>query len=158
MIRQFLAFFLVTNCLLALAVDPPAQTTQLHDVTLDEDQLRVHFIDVGAGLAILIETPSDRKHIFVDGGNSGLDGLQHYLSHFVPHNGHINAAIVTHADIDHYLGMRRVMRDYEVDQFWYTGYTSDILKTRVNWNGLLNQVDQEQGIELESAKFSSVVR
>ena len=45
--------------------------TRLNDVQLDESLLRVHFIDVGAGLAILIETPGDRLHMFVDGGDQG---------------------------------------------------------------------------------------
>ncbi len=37
---------------------PPTTTTDLSNVTLDERRLRVHFIDIGPGLAALIETPS----------------------------------------------------------------------------------------------------
>ena len=36
----------------------------------------------------------------------------------------IDLAIVTHADYDHIRGMIDVFEDYEVGEFWYTGYES----------------------------------
>jgi competence protein ComEC len=83
--------------------------------------LRVHFIDIGNGLAMLIETPGDRKHIFVDGGDKGLDDMEDYVRKFVG-NRPVDIAIVTHADKDHYYGMHRILDNFTVKEFWNTGY------------------------------------
>lgn len=126
------------------AADPPGPAVDLDTVALNESTLRVHFIDVGPGLAALIETPSGR-HYIVDGGKWGLDGMERYVQHFVPPNTPINAAIVTHADSDHYKGLLRIFARYDVGEFWYTGYTSDKLDTINAWDNLLTAVDDEQG-------------
>jgi len=38
---------------LVFATDPPGPAVPLHTVTLDSTKLRVHFIDIGPGLAML---------------------------------------------------------------------------------------------------------
>jgi hypothetical protein len=78
----------------ALGADPPGAAVALDSVTLDATKLRVHFIDVGPGLAVLIETPNDRKHVFIDGGKWGLADMQVYVEHFVPTASPIDTAIV----------------------------------------------------------------
>ena len=114
-----LGIFLLTvlKIPVAQAINPPTQQVELSQVHLDEGKLRVHFIDVGAGLASLIETPGG-KHIMIDGGDSGLDELMTYLSSFVPVESEIDIAIVTHPHRDHYLGMQKVFNTYKVNQFW----------------------------------------
>ena len=54
----------LTSC--ALAQAPPGAAVPLANVNLDEARLRVHFIDIGPGMAALIEAPSG-VHVFVDG-------------------------------------------------------------------------------------------
>jgi competence protein ComEC len=130
---------------IAVAAEPPTDSTPMADVELDESRLRVHFIDVGAGMAVLVETPGDRMHLFIDGGDRGLDAMSDYLEQFVGDAG-VDVAIVTHADQDHYLGMHRVFRDYDVGQFWYTGYTSHELSRKQRWRRLLELVDEEPDI------------
>ena len=49
---------LLTSC--ALAQAPPGAAVPLATVNLDEARLRVHFIDIGPGMAALIETPLRR--------------------------------------------------------------------------------------------------
>ncbi|MEE8169847.1 MAG: MBL fold metallo-hydrolase, partial [Phycisphaerae bacterium] len=138
------------------AQDPPGTAIPLADVELDESKLRVHFIDIGPGLAMLIETPGDRRHIFIDGGKWGLDGLQSYLERFVhdvTSSGFsarpIDAAIVTHADSDHYKGLSRLLKNnFRVGEFWYTGYESDELDEIQGWGELLKKIEAMEGCEV----------
>jgi competence protein ComEC len=128
----------------ALAVDRPATQTRLEDVSLTSGTLRVHFIDVGPGLAVLIETPSE-KNIFIDGGERGTKDMMKYLAHFVGDDESISMALVTHPDYDHYKGLRNVLKTYDVQWFVHSGYTSDELgKT---WGKLLEEME-EKGAEI----------
>lgn len=133
----------------ACAVSPPTSTTKLSDVSLDEDRLRVHFIDVGAGLAILIETPGDRMHIFVDGGDQGSRQMKKYVKKFVGDDA-IDAHIVTHADQDHFYNFSRLYDNYEVREFWYTGYDSSTLRALKRWPAFMQALESDGGIDIYS--------
>ena len=50
--------------LLSAAQSPPGAAVPLNQVRLDENTLRVHFIDIGGGLAALIEIPGG-KHMLI---------------------------------------------------------------------------------------------
>ncbi len=76
-----------------LGVGPPGSAVDLASVQLDAQRLRVHFIDVGPGLAVLIETPGNDCRVFVDGGKWGLNQMMAYVNHFVPANQSIEIAI-----------------------------------------------------------------
>ena len=110
------------------AADPPGAAISYSTLPKSSNKLRVHFIDVGAGDAILIETPNpNQKHIMIDGGKTGVSSvLKPYLKHFVGDN-KIALAIVTHPDYDHINGMKLVFEKYEVQKYWYTGYESSKL-------------------------------
>ncbi len=134
----------VTVCLLAVstvfAQAPPGVAVPLDTVTLDSTRLRVHFIDIGPGLAMLVQTPSG-QNVFIDGGTWGLDDMILYVKKFVsPPQEIIDIAIVTHADSDHYKGMAKVFNEYKVGQFWHTGYYSSELGSVSVWTDLLRQV------------------
>ena len=81
----YLMAFLLLFPQVASAQNPPGAAVFLNSVTLDDDTLRVHFIDIGGGLGVLIETPSG-KHILIDGGKRGsapaadLTGVGHPAS------------------------------------------------------------------------------
>ena len=145
--RLLLALLVLSGVLQpAYGQRPPGDAIPLSQVSLDESRLRVHFIDIGPGLAMLIETPNDRMHIFVDGGMWGLDGMETYVRNFVDDDEPIDIAIVTHPDFDHYAGMRRIFSRYEVSQFWYTGYDSDRLAS--GWDGVIDQINSEPGCDI----------
>ncbi|UCC31025.1 MAG: hypothetical protein JSU86_01855 [Phycisphaerales bacterium] len=140
----------VIVCLLAasmvFAVDPPGPAVPLNSVTLDASKLRVHFIDVGPGLAALIETPQDRRHIVVDGGKWRGSYMLGYVLEFVsdslyPRRSHVDFMILTHADIDHYNGMKDIFAVCQVDSFLYTGYESKELAKVKTWTNFLKEVD-----------------
>lgn len=124
----------------ANAADVPQHQVSLSDVQLQEGTLRVHFIDVGPGMAALIQTPSG-YNIFIDGGKGKSHMLRKYLHKFVPQGGVILMAIVTHPDFDHYKGMLNVFHDYEVSWFLHPGYHSDELG--VTWGKVLARATEE---------------
>lgn len=109
----------------------------LHTVSLDEDTLRVHFIDIGGGLAVLIETPGG-KHMLIDGGKKGKDDYETYLDHFID-NETVDYLVVTHADDDHFLNMAKVIEFFFVGEYWNTGYTSKKLMKLKRWPKFLNE-------------------
>lgn len=117
--------------------------------TLDESQmLTVHFIDVGGGDAILIDTPSDKK-ILIDGGWTWGDrGLaspeyKYYLERFLADDV-VDLAVITHPDYDHFAGLSDVLSTYVVRQVWYNGYDSEELST--SWRNLITKIKETEGL------------
>ncbi len=119
--------------------------------TLDKSKLRVHFIDVGTGLAVFIQTPDNHKNIFLDGGEEAGDKIIDYVNKFHPEDSDIDFAIVTHADSDHFYGMMKIFDNWVVKEFWNTGYDSDKLKATGRWktNFLTNRVLRESGCNIK---------
>ena len=80
---------------------------------------------------------SGRRH----GSNPGTVGLagkfggtryDDYVAHFVD-DGPIDILIVTHADDDHFFNLVGFVEDFEVGEFWNTGYTSKTLMKLKRW-------------------------
>lgn len=117
-------------------------TAGLADYIHAEEQqpkMDVHFIDVGQGDSILIETPSD-KTILIDGGppKAGEKVVAYLKEQQVKK---INLLIATHPDIDHIGGLTDVMKTFKVDRLidsgkihstkTYARYISEVLKKRI---------------------------
>ena len=84
----------------------------------EENPLRVHFIDVGQGDAILLETPN-RYQILIDAGR-GLSVLN-ALDDLLPTNDRdIDIAVLTHPDTDHIGGFVPIFRRYTVGTVFQT--------------------------------------
>ncbi|SER04820.1 Metal-dependent hydrolase, beta-lactamase superfamily II [Virgibacillus subterraneus] len=110
-----------------------------HNVYGEQTEMDVHFIDVGQGDSILIQTPSD-KNILIDGGppEAGKKVVGFLEDHNVEK---IDLLIATHPDIDHIGGLTHVMKSFEVDRIidsgklystkTYAKYISQILKQRI---------------------------
>lgn len=76
--------------------------------------LRVDFLDVGQGDAILIRTPT-RQNILVDGGPD--DQVLTELGKVLPlWDREINLVVATHLDADHITGLLAVLQRYQVDE------------------------------------------
>lgn len=75
-------------------------------------KLRVSFLDVGQGDAILIQTPSG-KSMLIDGGptNIVLEKMAHEMSYF---DNDIDVMVETHPDADHITGLIPVLEKYKV--------------------------------------------
>lgn len=79
-------------------------------------QLRVHFIDVGQGDAILLDL--DETEVLIDGG-SRSSGVVEYIRDYV--DGPLEAMIATHPHEDHIGGLIDVLDAFEVDEIWRSG-------------------------------------
>ncbi|GGK03628.1 MBL fold hydrolase [Lentibacillus kapialis] len=104
-----------------------------------QPSMDVHFIDVGQGDSILVETPSD-KNILIDGGPPGAG--KKVIAFLEEQNvDKLDLLIATHPDIDHIGGLIDVMKSVEVDRIMDTGkihstrtyarYISQILKRQI---------------------------
>ncbi len=95
-----------------------------------EDLLRVSFIDVGQGDAILIQGPNDPdgspgRVILIDGGPDRGDQnrVPLYLARYgLPAGSVIDYVVATHPHTDHYKGLLDILDDYEVRVILDTGY------------------------------------
>jgi competence protein ComEC len=83
----------------------------------DAGEITVHFIDVGQGDAILID--SGMTEILIDGGDKS-SGIADYLTDYV--DGNLEVIVATHAHADHIGGLIYVLRSFDVGQIWYDGY------------------------------------
>ncbi|MED4475626.1 MULTISPECIES: ComEC/Rec2 family competence protein [Bacillaceae] len=81
--------------------------------------MEVHFIDVGQGDSILVETPND-KTILIDGGlpKAGNKVVSYLKKQKIKE---IDLLIATHPDYDHIGGLIHVMKSFEVKQILDTG-------------------------------------
>ncbi|MEE8471164.1 MAG: ComEC/Rec2 family competence protein [Dehalococcoidia bacterium] len=79
-------------------------------------QLRVHFIDVGQGDAILLDL--EETEVLIDGGGRS-SGVVEYLRDYV--DGPLEGMIATHPGADHIGGLIDVLAAFEVDAIWRNG-------------------------------------
>lgn len=79
---------------------------------LQPEKLKVSFLDVGQGDAILVQTPSGHD-ILVDGGPTRevLSQVSHELGYF---DRDIEVMIATHGDADHITGLIPILEKYSV--------------------------------------------
>ncbi len=126
-------------------------------VTVLED-LKVHFVDVGQGDAIIIELP-DGKNVLIDAGeDKEFNKLEYYIDNKTDVD-YFDYVIATHADSDHIGGMDKVLNKYEVryvyrPHVYYNGDKydfsadfnkggSDEPKDTVNYGDFLNALKSE---------------
>ncbi|MBU1018976.1 MAG: ComEC/Rec2 family competence protein [Patescibacteria group bacterium] len=90
-----------------------------HQARLSHGQLHVHFLDIGQGDSILIQTPSN-KLILIDGG-PGTEILTQ-LNDVLPFlQKKIDLMILTHPHSDHIEGLVPVLDRYQVETALITG-------------------------------------
>jgi len=86
---------------------------------LTNGELKVHFINVGQGDAMLIDLAE--TEVLIDGGDRSPDVVA-YLSNYV--DGALEVLIATHPHADHIGGLISVLNDFQVEQIWHNGDTS----------------------------------
>jgi len=85
--------------------------------------LAVHFLDVGQGDAVLIQTP-DGYDVLIDGGKSSAV-LQQLTAEQAWFDRSLDIVIATHPDMDHVGGLVDVLQRYEVDMLIQTDVVGD---------------------------------
>ena len=79
----------------------------------EKEEMKLYFLDVGQGDAVLIETPN-KERILVDAGK-GIKVLNKLSEHIPNYIRNIEVAILTHPDADHIGGFPYVFNRYEVE-------------------------------------------
>lgn len=89
-------------------------------------ELRVDFLDVGQGDAILVTTPNGRQ-VLVDGGPSSVR-LARELGEVLPHwDRSLDAVVLTHPQEDHMGGLPGIARRMTVATAYTSGHTNGTL-------------------------------
>lgn len=105
-------------CIFLLAGCTDAIKTEKIPVTAGHD-MRVHFIDVGQGDSILIESPNG-KTMLVDGGVKGAgQQVVSYLRELGVSK--LDIVVATHPDADHIGGLIPVLNSMTIEQFYDSG-------------------------------------
>lgn len=101
--KVIFVFFFLSLCLISI---------YLIIYLISPHTLRVSFLDVGQGDAILIQTPSG-KRMLIDGGATTiiLSRLASEMSYF---NNRVDVLVATHPDTDHVTGLIPVLEKYNV--------------------------------------------
>jgi beta-lactamase superfamily II metal-dependent hydrolase len=123
--------------------NPVETVTVTTTITTDlQDELKVHFIDVGQGDAILIDL--DETEILIDGGGRS-PGVVAYVDDYI--DGTLEVMVATHPHADHIGGLIEVLNNFQVDQIWHNGDAS----TSQTYAEFINTV-QSEGAEVNIAK------
>lgn len=102
----------------------------------EEGELRVHFLDIGQGDCTLVEFPSGEL-LVIDAGDGSFSYRNHlirYVKGLAPER---ITLILTHADSDHYGGMRALFKAFDVENVYLPEFTEDTPEYR----GLLSVVE-----------------
>ena len=126
---------------------------------LDNRDLRIHFVNVGHGDAIILEFPDfpgiqnkdeDHAHFaVVDTGGIGefknrLAGYLRGLTSVRNKKYHLDFVCITHPHEDHYGGLKQLLREFEgeIGQFWDCGFRT----TAANYNKQLEKIAKDDRI------------
>jgi competence protein ComEC len=103
-----------------------------HAVSGNEALLRVDVIDVGQGTSTLVRFPAGET-MLVDGGgipDESYDIGRGVVAPFLWHEGirRLDYVALSHDHPDHGLGLRFILRNFEVGSFWWSGITGEDLE------------------------------
>lgn len=90
-----------------------------------EDVLDAHFLSVGQGDAAVLRLPGGRVAV-VDGGPPGRGGMIVVPALRRLHIARIDYLIVTHAQDDHFGGVREIVDEVEVGEIWSPSGSCDV--------------------------------
>ncbi|HHY32744.1 MAG TPA: MBL fold metallo-hydrolase [Firmicutes bacterium] len=131
---------LVVLALTVLAVEVPSLQARAAGIAGGPARLRVHFIDVGQGDAVLVEAPSG-KTMLIDGGPpESSDRLVEYLK--VHGVSKLDVVVSTHPHADHIGGLIEVLREFKVGLVVDSGK----VHTTATYERFLSLID-EKGID-----------
>ncbi len=127
---------IVLLCVFLVAGCTEAMKTEKIPVTAGHD-MRVHFIDVGQGDSILIESPNG-KTMLVDGGVKGVgQEVVAYLKGLGVNK--LDIVVATHPDADHIGGLIPVLNTVPIKQF----YDSGKVHTSQTFEEMLTLIDEK---------------
>lgn len=120
-------------------------------VTVEQDEIAVHFIDVGQGDCTLIKT-SDKNVLIDCGERSEAAHVVAYLRDFGVTR--LDYVIATHQHSDHMGGMAQILRAFDIGEFIMPEIPDEMTPTADFYSDALDVIE-EKGIE---AVYSTVGR
>lgn len=119
-----------------------------------KQNMKIEFINVGAGDAIYIEAP-DGTDILIDAGSSGKG--KKVVSELLKQekNMDLEYVISTHPDADHACGLQEVFKKMKVKKFYYP---KDIPYTTKTAKSVLNLAKKEKGCKIYDAKSGTKLK
>ncbi|MDP2741152.1 MAG: ComEC/Rec2 family competence protein [bacterium] len=118
------------------------------------NNLKIHFLDVGQGDAIFIETPQSHQ-ILIDGGPDST--VIEKLKSLIPSQDKIiDLVILTHPEKDHMQGLIDVLQRYKVDYILWTGILRQTPEYQ-KWIEVLNE-EQKQGAKIITGYAQKTVK
>lgn len=106
------------------------------DQGIAENKLKVIFLDVGQGDAILLQS-AQGLNVLIDGGPDRE--IIYKLDRYIPfYNRRIDLIISTHFDYDHFAGLIEVLKRYKVKKIISNGFEESEPLFR-EWNKLIEQ-------------------
>lgn len=100
------------------------------------ESLKIIFLDVGQGDAILLKT-SAGQNILIDGGPD--KGIIYKLDQYIPfYQRKIDLMILTHPDPDHLNGLIEVLKRYQVRSFIFNGVNDE----SIDYQQFLQKLDE----------------
>lgn len=95
----------------------------LNPTVANNQYLKVHFLDIGQGDAIYIETPN-RNSMLIDSGPQNEKVISEIQSTKNIFDRRVDVLVATHADSDHIGSMKKVTQKFAYKIFAYSGLTS----------------------------------
>ncbi|MBN1368365.1 MAG: MBL fold metallo-hydrolase [Dehalococcoidales bacterium] len=142
--KRFLLFFLLG---ILLVIGLSQASCIIPETTTTNNNLKVYFIDVGQGDAILLDYGT--TEVLIDGGSTS-PGVTSFLQQYV--NGSLEVMVATHAHADHIGGLADLLNTFNVGQIWHSGDTS----TSVTYNSFMAAVNNE-GAEVYIGKRGNII-
>ena len=98
------------------------------------DELRIHYLNVGHGMCVVVECPQSVP-IVVDCGTLGGDNSSAILAvrDILDGTTGLPNIVVSHADRDHYSLIPKVFEGYQVSQIWLGGSAQDYSRDMGPW-------------------------
>lgn len=115
-----------------------------------DNNLAVHFLDIGQGDAILIRTP-DGQNVLIDGGPDNK--LIYEVAEHLPWwERTIDYLVISHYHADHYLGFVELLNKYQVKNILITSHQPDDLLYKI-WQEKLSEYDIKPQVVSRGEKF-----
>lgn len=118
------------------ASEQTSPTTTQNTVTQSGQNLTIHFLDVGQGDSILLET--DGKSMLIDSGESDQGKV---VTAYLQDQGisTLDYVVATHPHSDHIGGMNEILNNFQVEHFVDSGYPH----TSKTYEDMLTTIDQK---------------
>ncbi|MBR2315480.1 MAG: MBL fold metallo-hydrolase [Clostridia bacterium] len=138
--KKKIIFYVIAIIAVALAAICRMDYADINsNLTLDENSIAVHFVDVGQGNCTIIQ--SGNEGVLIDAGEREASAV---IVDFLKENGisHLEYVIATHPHSDHIGGMSTVLEYVDADEIYFPYIIDKYAATSKTYLNLLETVDR----------------